>query len=94
LGKPWLEGQTIDAESSSAFLREVERDKRDYPIVVLSTSHDGEYPVEPERLRSILVGLADVVCVPADEDTFSIEEVVGRRFMAFGRALNMYFLAA
>ncbi len=88
---PGLKVKLLTQESSSAFLREVERDKRDYPIVVLSTSHDGEYPVEPERLRSILVGLADVVCVPADEDTFSIEEVVGRRFMAFGGALNIVF---
>jgi hypothetical protein len=35
-------------------------------------------------LRSILVGLADVVSIPAQEDTFAIEEIVGRRFMAFG----------
>jgi len=38
-----------------------------------------------------LVGLADVVCIPPEEDTFAIEEIVGRRFMAFGGALNVVF---
>lgn len=88
---PGLKVKQLTMESASAFLREVERDERDYPIVILSTNHDGEYPVDPERLRSILVGLADVVCVPSQEDTFAIEEVVGRRFMAFGGALNIVF---
>lgn len=59
--------------------------------MILSANRDGYFPVEPERLRSILVGLADVVCVPPTEDTFAIEELVGRRFMAFGGALNIVF---
>lgn len=88
---PGLRVKQLTLESASAFLREVERDERDYPIVILSVNRDNEYPVGPERLRSILVGLADVVCVPAEEDTFAIEEVVGRRFMAFGGALNIVF---
>ncbi len=88
---PGLKVKQLALESASAFLREVERDERNYPIVILSTNRDNEYPVAPERLRSILVGLADVVCVPAEEDTFAIEEIVGRRFMAFGGALNIVF---
>lgn len=88
---PGLKVKQLTLESASAFLREVERDGRNYPIVILSANRDNEYPVAPERLRSILVGLADVVCVPAEEDTFAIEELVGRRFMAFGGALNIVF---
>ena len=88
---PGLKVKQLTLESASAFLREVERDERNYPIVILSTNRDNEFPVTPERLRSILVGLADVVCVPAEEDTFAIEELVGRRFMAFGGALNIVF---
>lgn len=88
---PGLIVKQLTLESASAFLREVERDERDYPIVILSANRDNEYPVAPERLRSILVGLAEVVCVPAEEDTFAIEELVGRRFMAFGGALNIVF---
>ncbi|MHB1512362.1 MAG: coiled-coil domain-containing protein [Acidiferrobacter sp.] len=88
---PGLKVKRLTMESASAFLREVERNERDYPIAILSANRDGQYPVAPERLRSIVVGLADVVCVPPEEDTFAIEELVGRRFMAFGGALNIVF---
>lgn len=88
---PGLKVKQLTLESASAFLREVERDERNYPIVILSNNRDNEYPVAPERLRSILVGLADIVCVEAEENTFAIEELVGRRFMAFGGALNIVF---
>ena len=88
---PGLKVKHLMLESAPAFLSEVERDERSYPVVILSTNRDKEYPVDPERLRSILVGLADIVCVPADEDTYAIEERVGRRFIAFGGALNIVF---
>ncbi|MGR2659964.1 hypothetical protein ACUXVY_00005 [Chromobacterium haemolyticum] len=88
---PGLKVKKLTLENASAFLREVERKGRQYPIVILSTNRNNEYPVAPERLRSVLVGLADVVCVPTEEDTFAIEELVGRRFMAFGGALNIVF---
>lgn len=88
---PGLKVKQLTLESASAFLQEVEREERNYPIVILSTNHDNEYQVAPERLRSILVGLSDIVCVSAEEDTFAIERVVGRRFMAFGGAINIVF---
>lgn len=88
---PGLIVKSLTEESAPAFLREVERAERDYPIVLVSTARDGSYPAEPERLRSILAGLADVVDVPASADTFVIEDVVGRRYMAFGGAVNIVF---
>ena len=88
---PGLRVKQLKLESASAFLREVERVDRGTPIVILSANRDGNYPVEPERLRSILIGLSDVVCVPVEEDTFAIEAIVGRRFMAFGGAINIVF---
>lgn len=88
---PGLSAKKLTLDSAAAFLREVERDERDYPIVVLSANRAGIYPVTAERLCSIVVGLAEVACVPPDEDTFAIEEVVGRNFMAFGGAINILF---
>ncbi|HFI2197695.1 TPA: hypothetical protein ACGPQK_002896 [Pseudomonas aeruginosa] len=88
---PGLNIKQLNLESADAHLHEVEREGRDYPIVIMSTDQDGKYPVEPERLRSILVGLAELVCVPADEDTFAIQEVVGRRYVAFGGAIKVLF---
>lgn len=88
---PGLNVKRLNEESARAFLHEVERDGREHPIVLISCGRDGLYPVEPERMRSILVGLSDVVEVPASVDTFAIEEIVGRRYIAFGGAINVVF---
>lgn len=90
---PGLIVKCLNEESAPAFLREVERDKRDYPIVLISPMRNAAYPVEPERLRSILVGLADVVTVPMMADTFAIQDIVSRRYIAFGGAINIIFPA-
>lgn len=90
---PGLRVKRLNEESASAFLSEVEREEREHPIVLISCSRDGVYPVEPERLRSILVGLTDVVEVPFSVDTFAIEEVIGRRYIAFSGAINIIFPA-
>lgn len=88
---PGLVVKTLDENSAKAFLHEVERDARRYPLVLISCSREGGFPVEPERLRSVLAGLAEVVAVPSGVDTFAIEEEVGRRHMAFGGAVNVVF---
>ncbi len=88
---PGLTIKKLDESSAKAFLHEVEREARSYPIVLISCSREGLYPVEPERLRSILAGLADVVDISVGVDTFAIEAVVGRRHMAFGGAVNIVF---
>lgn len=88
---PGLTVKHLTYDSARAFLAEIEREDRHFPIVVLSTRADGQYPVEPERLRSIVVGLADVVVVPASEDTFAIERITGRRNTAYGGAINIVF---
>jgi hypothetical protein len=88
---PGLIVKRLDEASAPAFLREVEREERASPIVLVSCPRNGAYPVEAERLRSILVGLADVVDVPSGVDTFAVQEIVGRRYIAFGGAINILF---
>lgn len=88
---PGVTVKTLGEESATAFLREVERDVRHHPIVLVSCVKDGTYFVAPERLRTILVGLADVVDVPAGVDTYQLQETVGRRYIAFGGAINIIF---
>lgn len=90
---PGLNVARLNEESASAFLSEVERDEREHPIALISCTRDSVYPVDPGRLRSILVGLADVVEVPASVDTFAVETIVGRRYIAFGGAINIIFPA-
>lgn len=90
---PGLRVKRLDESSAAAFLAEVEREERQYPIVVVSASREGGYAVQPERLRSLLVGIAEVVEVPAGVDTFQIEEVVSSRYGAWGGAINVLFQA-
>lgn len=82
-----------DEESAAAFLVEVEREERRCPIVVVSSTRDGAYSVTPERIRSLLVGIADVVEVPVGVDTFKVEKTLGRRYGAWGGAINIIFQA-
>lgn len=91
---PGLKVKRLDEDSAAAFLREVEREDRHWPIVIISSDRDGTYPVSPERMRSLLVGIADVVEVTNEVDTFKVEETLGRRYGAWGGAVNIIFLAS
>lgn len=88
---PGTRVKRLDEESAAAFLVEVEHDHRSSPIVVVSCTRDGEYMVSPERMQSLLVGIADVVEVPRGADTFRIEETLGRQYGAWGGAINIVF---
>jgi hypothetical protein len=69
----------------------IEHRSRRYPIVLISANRDGEFPILPERMRSLAVGLAQVVEIPPSADTFKIQAVLGRRYSAFGGAINIIF---
>ncbi len=80
---------SLTEASASQFLEQVHQIGRRYPIVEVSCDSNGKYPVLPERLRSLLVGLAQVVDIPISADTYRLEEIIGRRFIAFGGAINI-----
>ncbi|CDN62927.1 hypothetical protein QZN01_01455 [Burkholderia cenocepacia] len=86
---PGLKIKQLDEDSASAFLAEVEREDRSYPIVVVSARRDGNYLVQPERIRSLLVGIADVVQVAPIVNTFEIEKTLGKKYGAWGGAINV-----
>lgn len=88
---PGISIKTLDVVSARAFLEAVERKERSVPLVVTSCTIKGEYMITPERLRSLLVGLADVVDIPVGTDTFTIEDIVSRRYSAYGGAINIIF---
>lgn len=88
---PGLKVKQLTKESARAFSIEIDRKERNYPIAILSANQEGVYPIEPEKLKSTLTGLADVVYIPISEDTLSIENLVGRRFVASGGAITIIF---
>lgn len=81
----------LTEENAAAFEYEIERSNRRYPIVIVSCNRAGEYCVDPERLRSVLVGLAQVVVIDKSVDTFKLESILGRRYSTYGGAINVIF---
>jgi len=90
-GTPGLEVKTLDEWNVLDFRRSVEDEGRRYPIVLVSCGDDGVYSVNKDRLLSVVVGLADVVKIPWGVDTHELERIVGRRYIAFGGAINIIF---
>lgn len=86
---PGLNTITLSEENAVAFGYEVDRSDRRYPIVVISCDQDGRFPVAPERLRSVLVGIAKVIVIPENANTYRIEKIIGRKYSAFGGAINV-----
>jgi hypothetical protein len=79
----------LTEENAAAFGYEIEREARRHPIVEVSCDREGRFPVALERLRSVLVGLAQVIEIPVHADTYRLEEMLGRRYSAFGGAINI-----
>ncbi|WP_230945981.1 hypothetical protein [Burkholderia territorii] len=88
---PGLKIKQLNENSAAAFLAEVEREDRGCPIVVISARKDGTYLVQPERIRSLLVGIADVVQVAPIANTFEIEKTLGKKYGAWGGAINVLY---
>lgn len=78
-------------DNARAFAHSVEHTSRRDPIILISANRDGRYPIDPERMRSLAVGLAQTVKIATETDTFKLQEIVGRRYIAFGGAINIIF---
>ena len=78
-----------DRDSYRAFLHEIERSDRNAAIVLVSPTREGEYLVDPAKLQTILIGLADVVRVQRDSDTFEMSNILGNSRSAWGGAINV-----
>ncbi|HTV02847.1 MAG TPA: hypothetical protein VMF13_20025, partial [Luteitalea sp.] len=76
-------------DSYRAFRAEVEWRERPGAIVLVSPDRDGGYLVDPVRLQSTLVGLAQVVQVVAGANTFEMSEVLGKQCSAWGGSINV-----
>jgi hypothetical protein len=88
---PGLSIIRLTDENAAAFGYEIEHESRRHPLVEMSCDREGHYPILPERLRSVLIGLAQVVEIPDGADTFKIEGILGRRYSSFGGAINIVF---
>jgi hypothetical protein len=89
---PRLNPTRISVSDAKHFLYDIEHPERKFPIVLMSHGENG-LAVAPRRVNSVVAGLAKVVEVSNDADTYRFEDIVGRRFSAFGGAINIIFPA-
>ena len=78
-----------DKDSYRALLADIERSSRDYPIVLVSPDSDGQYLINAEHLQTTLFGLAQVVRVFPEFNSYDMEEVLGRSWSAWDGAVNV-----
>ncbi|MGD1879780.1 MAG: hypothetical protein ACFB13_20035 [Kiloniellaceae bacterium] len=78
-----------DRDSYRSLLTEIERKNRDSPVVLVSPTRQGEYLVDAQRLQEDLVGLAQVVQVVSEFNSYEMEEVLGQRWSAWDGAVNI-----
>lgn len=85
-------GQTLD--SYRGLLTEIERQGRNHPIVLVSPTRDGEFLLNTRHLQEDLFGLAQVVEITPDYNSYDMEEILGRHWSAWGGAVNVLHIPA
>ena len=78
-----------DRDSYEAFLAEIERPDRNGAVVLVSATHDGEYLVNSTELQKTLIGLAQVVPVLPQSNSYEMAEILGKPRSAWGGAVNV-----
>ena len=88
---PGVETKSVGADEDSylGLLAEIERPGREGPIVLVSPTKDGEYLLEAEELQQRLIGLAQVVKVSANFNSYEMATVLGKPKSAWGGAINI-----
>lgn len=77
------------ADSYRALFVDIERRDRRYPIVLVSPDRDGNYHVNANHLQQILVGLAQVVQIDAEFNSYEMAEILGGQWSAWDGAVNL-----
>jgi hypothetical protein len=77
-----------DAEALSY---DIDLDERDYPIILVSPDEDGEYLLDLNLLLYQTKGLAQIVKISPEIDSYSVSDILGRTHSAYNGALNILF---
>lgn len=68
--------QTLQQKDARAFLDVVRNTHRRHPVVVVSHPPAGRIALPTEHLADMLVGIADLAVIPADEDTRALQRLL------------------
>ncbi len=92
-GLPGVGLKTVgpDIDSYRAFEAEIERKERSGPIVLVSPTRDGDYLFSTVDLQQKLVGLAQVVQILPEFNSYEMAGVLGAERSAWGGAVNILY---
>lgn len=86
-----LKNISNDEEVFRALLAEIERPERKHAVVLVSCDLSGKPLLNPRSLQEQLIGLAQVVVCDQTVDSWEMERTLGRRYSAWGGAINVIF---
>lgn len=78
-----------NSDSYTSFLEEVKWPDRRAAVVLVSAAEDGNYLLDPSELQRTLIGLAQVVRVVPEANTYEMERVLGPEWSAWKGAVNI-----
>lgn len=78
-----------DADSYRGLLAEIERRDRNFPIVLVSPTADGNYLIDAASMQQDLVGLAQVVRIEPSFSSYEMVEILGERWSAWSGSVNI-----
>lgn len=84
-----VKGIGEDEDSYHSFLFEIERTERRYPLVLISPNIEGEYLINSAHLQDELAGLAQVVKVVPEFDSYKMKEILGKQWSAWNGSVNV-----
>ena len=91
-----LPGETVKSVGSDtdwyhSLLAEIERPGREGPIVLVSPTKDGDYLLNTVDLQQKLVGLAQVVRISSNFNSYEMADVLGTARSAWSGAVNIIY---
>lgn len=90
---PGRQIEMLTAENARHWLNFIEADERRVPLVIVSPTRRGTYALDLDELQAQVGGIATVVCIPPETDTFALAEDIGTRYAAWRGAVNLLYPA-
>jgi hypothetical protein len=70
---------------------DLDKDSRDYPIILISPNEDGEYLIDIDKLFYQVKGLAKIVKILPTVDSYKATDILGKQYSAYNGAINIIF---
>lgn len=88
---PGITLKQLTADNITDVARTVWSVDRRHPVILVSTDPDGNYLLDPERLRFLVAGLADVYEIPATENSYFLADHLTKQYTAWHGAVNIIY---